>query len=168
MESDTDGPTGSADATGAAYLAGAGSADDSVGAGEAGSGAGTARRRANGALEGEVLATLQRAATALTAGEVLTRLGGELTYSTVVTILSRLYGKEVLTRAPRGRAYAYAPVADEPGLAALRMRKVLDARPDREAVLSRFVGDLSAADGELLRHLLRAEPHGGSPAGGAG
>ncbi|MEV0276349.1 BlaI/MecI/CopY family transcriptional regulator [Streptomyces sp. NPDC050610] len=124
----------------------------------AGCPAGTTRRRANGALEGEVLATLQRAGTALTPGEVLTRLGGELTYSTVVTILSRLYGKEVLTRAPRGRAYAYAPVADEPGLAALRMRKVLDARPDREAVLSRFVDDLSDADGELLRHLLGAAP----------
>ncbi|MFE7116750.1 BlaI/MecI/CopY family transcriptional regulator [Streptomyces sp. NPDC057654] len=137
MESDTDGPAVPASSS---------------------SSAGTARRRANGALESEVLATLQRAAAALTPGEVLTRLGGELTYSTVVTILSRLYGKEVLTRAPRGRAYAYAPVADEPGLAALRMRKVLDARPDREAVLTRFVDDLSDADGDLLRHLLRTAP----------
>ncbi len=147
MESDTGGPAGS---TGAAAL---------------GNAAGATRRRANGALEGEVLAALQRAAVALTAGEVLTRLGGQLTYSTVVTILSRLYGKEVLTRTPRGRAYAYAPVADEPGLAALRMRKVLDSRPDREAVLSRFVHDLSAADGALLRHLLGAEPHEGKAAG---
>jgi hypothetical protein len=37
------------------------------------------------------------------------------------------------------------------------MRGVLDAEADREAVLARFVSDLSPADEELLRRML-AEP----------
>ena len=121
------------------------------------SAAGPGRRRASGALEAEVLTTLQQAGAPLTAGEVQQRLGGELTYSTVVTILSRLHAKQMLTRTPRGRAYAYTPVTDEPGLAARRMRQVLDDRPDRETVLTRFVDDLSSADEELLRQLLASD-----------
>ncbi|MCC3766348.1 BlaI/MecI/CopY family transcriptional regulator [Streptomyces sp. UNOC14_S4] len=111
------------------------------------------RRRASGALEGEVLAVLQQAAGPLTPREVQSGLAGELTYSTVVTILSRLHGKEVLSRTPRGRAYAYAPVADEAGLAARRMRKVLDGSADREAVLTRFVSELPPSDAAVLRSL---------------
>ncbi|GHC68303.1 BlaI/MecI/CopY family transcriptional regulator [Streptomyces cinnamoneus] len=112
------------------------------------------RRRASGALEGEVLAALQRAGAPLTPREVQATLPGELTYSTVVTILSRLHGKEVLTRTPRGRAYAYAPLTDEAGLAARRMHKILDGRTDREVVLSRFADGLTEADEELLWQLL--------------
>ncbi|MFK0050380.1 BlaI/MecI/CopY family transcriptional regulator [Streptomyces sp. NPDC090741] len=111
--------------------------------------------RAKGELEAEVLAALQDAAPqALTAGEVKDRIGAGLAYSTVVTALSRLYAKNLLTRTARGRAFAYLPVADESGLAAREMRRVLDGRPDREAVLTRFVDDLSADDEELLRKLL--------------
>ncbi|GAA0467646.1 BlaI/MecI/CopY family transcriptional regulator [Streptomyces sp. NPDC046215] len=112
------------------------------------------RRRASGALECEVLAALQRAGVPLTPREVQGFLPGELTYSTVVTILSRLHGKEVLTRTPRGRAYAYAPVTDEAGLAARRMHKVLDGRTDREIVLTRFVDGLTGEDHRLLKLLL--------------
>jgi predicted transcriptional regulator len=112
------------------------------------------RRRARGQLEAEILTVLHQAGGPLTTGEVAERLGGRLAYSTVVTILTRLHAKRQLTRTPRGRAYAYAPVADEAGLAARRMRGLLDGRPDRAAVLSRFVGDLTADDEELLRHLL--------------
>src|SRR5215472_16381971 len=84
-------------------------------------------RRAAGELEAAALAVLQASSSALTPGEVLDRLGGGLAYTTVVTILSRLHAKGVLTRLRSGRAYSYAPVADEPGLAARRMRGVLDA-----------------------------------------
>jgi predicted transcriptional regulator len=122
-------------------------------------------RLANGEREAEVLATLQQAGEPLVPGQVVERLGDGLTYSTVVTILTRLFAKDVLTRTPRGRAYAYAPVTDEDGFAARRMRGVLDERPDREAVLSRFVDELSSADEELLRHLLHSEPAPGQPAG---
>ncbi|MEU1618743.1 BlaI/MecI/CopY family transcriptional regulator [Streptomyces sp. NPDC005722] len=111
-------------------------------------------KRANGEREAEILGLLQQADGALTPGEVAERLGGELTYSTVVTILTRMHTKQLLSRTQRGRAYAYAPVTDEPGFAARRMRSVLEERPDREAVLARFADGLSDADADLLRQLL--------------
>ncbi|MEZ0075521.1 BlaI/MecI/CopY family transcriptional regulator [Planotetraspora sp. GP83] len=115
-------------------------------------------KRANGEREAEILDLLLQADSALTPGEVTERLGGELTYSTVVTILTRLHAKQLLTRSPRGRAYAYTPVTDDPGFAARRMRTVLEERPDREAVLARFADGLSSADAELLRQLLGSDP----------
>lgn len=117
-----------------------------------------AARRGPGELEAEVLATLWSAHTPLTAGEVQRELSAPLAYSTVVTILSRLHGKGVLDRHPLGRAYAYSPVADEAGLAARRMRQVLDSEHDRREVLARFVSDLSDSDERLLRSLLRGAP----------
>ena len=111
-------------------------------------------RRAAGELEAAVLAVLQTAESPLSPGEVRDRLGGDLAYTTVVTILSRLHGKGVLDRRKAGRAFLYTPVADEPGLAARRMARVLDAEPDREAVLTRFVSGLSGTDEELLRRML--------------
>jgi predicted transcriptional regulator len=107
------------------------------------------------------LATLWAAGEPLTAGEVQTRLGDTLAYSTVVTILSRLNVKGTLMREQRGRAYAYRPVADEPGLAARRMRQVLDGETNRKQVLARFVSDLSGEDEQVLRRLL--EQHGHRP-----
>jgi len=114
----------------------------------------TAGRRAAGELEAAVLAVLQAAGSPLSPGEVRDRLGGDLAYTTVLTILSRLHGKGVLDRRKAGRAFLYAPVADEPGLAARRMAQMLDAEPDREAVLARFVSGLSGTDEELLRRML--------------
>lgn len=111
-------------------------------------------RRANGDREAEILNLLLAAGVALTPGDVTERLGGELTYSSVVTILTRMHTKELLTRTRRGRAYAYAPVTDDPGFAARRMRTVLEERPDREAVLARFADGLSASDADLLRQML--------------
>ncbi|MFJ9011203.1 BlaI/MecI/CopY family transcriptional regulator [Streptomyces canus] len=115
-------------------------------------------KRANGVREAEILDLLQQADAALTPGEVAELLGGELTYSSVVTILTRMHTKGLLTRTPRGRAYAYAPVTDDAGFAARRMRTVLEERPDREAVLARFADELSDHDADLLRHLLGTEP----------
>jgi predicted transcriptional regulator len=123
------------------------------------------RRRASGQLEAEILAVLQGAGAPLTPGEVGERLAGGLAYTTVVTTLSRLHAKGVLVRNRSHRAYAYVPVADEPGLAARRMRQVLDGEPDRAAVLGHFVSDLSQQDEQLLRDLLGAR---GEPAGEPG
>jgi predicted transcriptional regulator len=118
---------------------------------------GDGSRRAAGELESAVLAVLHAAGTPLSPGTVRERLGGGLAYTTVVTILSRLHAKGVLDRARMGRAYLYAPVADEPGLAARRMATVLAEEPDRAAVLARFVSGLSASDERLLRRMLGAE-----------
>lgn len=112
------------------------------------------RARGRGELEVAVLDLLHRADGAMTAAEVQGELGGGLAYTTVLTILVRLQAKGSLRRERRGRAYAYRPVSDEAGLAALRMRRVLDERADRDTVLARFVDDLSSEDEELLRRLL--------------
>ena len=115
-------------------------------------------RRAAGELEATVLAVLQDAGTALSPAEVREQVGADLAYTTVVTILSRLHTKGVLERGKSGRSYRYAPVADQPGLAARRMVRVLDDEPDREAVLARFVSTLSDADEDLLRRMLGDTP----------
>jgi predicted transcriptional regulator len=114
-------------------------------------------RRAHGELESEVLAALWAVGRPLTPGEVQQHITGDPAYSTVVTTLSRLYEKGTLSRSRNGRAYAYQPVADEAGLAARRMRQVLDAETDRRTVLARFVSDLSADDEQELLRLLREE-----------
>jgi len=119
-------------------------------------------RRAAGELEAAALAVLQSAGTPLTPAQVRDALQGDLAYTTVVTILSRLHAKGVLTRLRAGRAYLYAPVADEPGLAARRMRGVLDAEADREAVLVRFVSDLSSEDEQVLRRMLEGQQNPGA------
>jgi predicted transcriptional regulator len=97
---------------------------------------------------------LQSARSPLSAAEVLDCLGGGLAYTTVVTILARLHGKGVLIRHKDGRSFRYAPADDPAGLAARRLARMLDAEPNREGVLARFVSGLSGADEELLRRLL--------------
>ncbi|QHC20170.1 BlaI/MecI/CopY family transcriptional regulator [Streptomyces sp. GS7] len=111
-------------------------------------------RRGQGQLEAQVLAALHHAPGPVTAAWVQDRLGDGLAYTTVMTILSRLHTKGAVTRERTGRAYAWTPAADEAGLAALRMRRVLDGEPDRDAVLTSFVSALSAHDEQLLRSLL--------------
>jgi predicted transcriptional regulator len=111
-------------------------------------------RRAAGALEAEVLAVLHDAGTPLTPAEVQDRLGSGLAYTTVVTILSRLHDKGALSRHKDGRSFRYAPADDPAGLAARRLARMLDAEPDREGVLTRFVSVLSSEDEELLRRVL--------------
>ncbi|MDX2730380.1 MULTISPECIES: BlaI/MecI/CopY family transcriptional regulator [Streptomyces] len=114
----------------------------------------TDSRLANGKREAEVLAVLRSAQEPLTPRAVREVMDDDLSYSTVVTILTRLYEKDVLTRVPRGRAFAYTPATDEPGFAARRMRQAMEEVPDRETVLTRFVDDLSSGDEALLRRLL--------------
>jgi predicted transcriptional regulator len=112
------------------------------------------RRRAPGELENGVLASLWAADSPLTAAQVREGLPGDLAYTTVLTILSRLYDKGMLVRHRAGRGYAYAPARDEATHTAERMRFLLDRGSDREAVLSRFVSELSRDDERLLQRLL--------------
>ena len=119
-----------------------------------------ARRRGHGELEAQVLSALRAAPEPVPAGWVRERLGGTLAYTTVVTILTRLQAKGVVTRQRAGRFFAWRAAADEAGLAAHRMRRVLDGEADREAVLASFVSSLPPQDEELLRKLLQ-ETEGG-------
>ncbi|MFI6465960.1 BlaI/MecI/CopY family transcriptional regulator [Streptomyces sp. NPDC050528] len=118
-------------------------------------------RRARGELESGVLAALYGADEPQTARQVRERLPGDLAYTTVLTILSRLYDKGMLVRHRAGRGYAYAPARDEATHTAERMRSLLEHGTDREAVLTRFVSELSAQDEELLQRLLSGHdgPH---------
>ncbi len=115
------------------------------------------QRRAAGALEAEVLGILRTAGRPLSPAEVRERVTagqqGELSYSTVVTIVSRLHDKGLLARQRVGRGFTYTPL-DEASLAASRMSKALGSGTDRDAVLSRFVSELSGRDAWLLRQLL--------------
>ncbi|MFI8357330.1 BlaI/MecI/CopY family transcriptional regulator [Streptomyces cyaneofuscatus] len=127
-----------------------------------------ARRRGQGELEAQVLSVLGEATEPVTAAWVLERLGSGLSYSTVITILTRLHAKQAVTRTGRGRPVLWQPVANEAGLAALRMRSLLDKQRDRDAVLAGFVSVLSADDEELLRSLLAESEPGGGGAPGSG
>ncbi|WDV50210.1 BlaI/MecI/CopY family transcriptional regulator [Streptomyces coeruleorubidus] len=112
------------------------------------------RRRGQGELEALVLSVLREADGPATAGWVQERLGGDLAYTTVITILTRLLAKGAVTRERAGRSFAWRPSSDHGGLAAGKMRKVLDAENDREAVLASFVTGLDPDDERLLRDLL--------------
>ncbi|QXE39554.1 BlaI/MecI/CopY family transcriptional regulator [Streptomyces sp. GMY02] len=127
---------------------------------------GRPRRRGQGELESQVLAVLRQAPEPVTAAWVQERLGGDLAYTTVMTILTRLQAKKAVTRERAGRSFEWRAASDEAGLAALRMRKVLDAEADREAVLARFVTALSADDERLLRDLLGLPEDSEAGAGG--
>lgn len=121
------------------------------------------RRRGQGQLEAQVLALLGSATGPVAASWVQERLDGDLAYTTVITILTRLLDKQAVTRTRSGRSFLWTPVADGAGLTALRMRRLLDERNDRDAVLSRFVSALSPHDAEVLRALLT---DGGTESGG--
>ncbi|MEU7054695.1 BlaI/MecI/CopY family transcriptional regulator [Streptomyces sp. NPDC046197] len=112
------------------------------------------RRRAQGALETQVLAALHEAEGPVTAGWVQERLAAGLAYTTVMTVLARLLAKRAVTRRREGRSFVWLPAADEAGLAALKMRRVLDGERDRRAVLASFVTALPEGDEQLLRELL--------------
>lgn len=101
-----------------------------------------------------MLAALREAPEPVGTGWVRERLGGTLAHTTVITILTRLLAKGAVTREKAGRAFLWTPTADESGLAALRMRRVLDGESDREAVLASFVTGLSPQDEQVLRGLL--------------
>ncbi|QLH26486.1 BlaI/MecI/CopY family transcriptional regulator [Streptomyces sp. Rer75] len=112
------------------------------------------RRRGQGELEAQVLAALREAPEPASAAWVQEKLGGALAYTTVITILTRLLAKGAVTREKAGRSFVWTAAADEAGLAALRMRRVLDKESDREAVLASFVTGLSQQDEQMLRELL--------------
>ncbi len=88
---------------------------------------------------------------------------GDLAYTTVLTILSRLVDKGLVTRRKEGRGYAFAPARDEAAHTAGRMRSLLEHGSDREAVLARFVDELSAEDERLLQRLLGGHGERGEP-----
>jgi len=114
-------------------------------------------RRAAGELEAEVLTTLWAADAPLTAAEVHAHLDADLAATTIITILNRLVDKAMVerTRAAGERAYRYSATRERAEHAADRMYAFLETDADRQAVLARFVGRLSADDRRAILDLVR-------------
>jgi predicted transcriptional regulator len=90
--------------------------------------------------------------------EVVEALGGTLAHTTVQTILSRLFEKQAVEREPAGRGHAYTPVLDDAGIAANRMRAMLDKGGDHTAVLTRFLRTLTPEDEATVAALITQPP----------
>jgi len=96
----------------------------------------------------------------MTTGEVRDAIGGDLAYTTVMTVLGRMHAKGLVTRDRAGRSFAYTAVVDDAEVAARQIHRMLDARDDRAAVLTRFADGLSDEESRLLVELLGADETG--------
>ncbi|MGW1911714.1 BlaI/MecI/CopY family transcriptional regulator [Streptomyces sp. NPDC002076] len=97
---------------------------------------------------------MHEAGTPLTTGRVQRHLAAGLAHPTVMTVLARLPAKDAVTRRREGGSFVWMPAADEAGLAALQMGKVLDGEQDRRAVPASLVAALREGDERPLRELL--------------
>ncbi len=77
-----------------------------------------------------------------------------LAVTTVLTVLSRLEKKGLVERERSSRPHRYCAVTTREDHTAELMLEVLGSAPDREAVLARFIGTVSAGEAETLRKLL--------------
>lgn len=80
--------------------------------------------------------------------------GKDLAVTTVLTVLSRLEHKGFVTRDRARRPHLYQPANSRAAHMAELMHEVLGAAPDREAVLARFVGQVSPSEATALRRML--------------
>lgn len=99
----------------------------------------------------------------MTTGQVRDVIGGDLAYTTVMTVLVRMHTKGLATRERIGRSYTYTAVVDDAAVTAHQIHRLLDARGDRAAVLTRFASGLSAEESRLLVDLLGADSEADRP-----
>lgn len=114
----------------------------------------TAKRRATGSLEGQVLQVLWAGDGPMSPAQVLDALDTDLAYTTVMTILTRLWQKGLADRSKQGRAFVYTATVSEADLVASRMRDQLSRSSDRMATMGRFVSSLDESEAAQLRALL--------------
>ena len=108
-----------------------------------------------GDLERSVMNLLWDAPDALAANDIRDGLAGkELAVTTVLTVLSRLESKGFVTRERDIRPHLFRATTSRDAYTAELMHEVLGAAPDREAVLARFVGQVSPAEAAALRRML--------------
>lgn len=114
-----------------------------------------------GELERSVMDLLWQQPAPLTANELRDLLshleasqGKELAVTTVLTVLSRLEKKGLVERERDIRPHRYRAVTSREEHTAELMHEVLGSAPDREAVLARFIGSVSADEASTLRKLL--------------
>jgi predicted transcriptional regulator len=82
--------------------------------------------------------------------------GKEPAITTVMTVLSRLEGKGFVVRDRESRPHLYRAAMSREDHVAELMHEVLGSASDRDAVLARFVGQVTPHDAERLRKLLDA------------
>ncbi|HWU45996.1 MAG TPA: BlaI/MecI/CopY family transcriptional regulator [Humibacter sp.] len=114
-----------------------------------------------GDLERSIMDLLWDASEPLSAADLRDTLteherGKPLALTTVLTVLSRLEAKQFVTRDREVRPHLYEASTTRAEHMAELMHEVLGSAPDREAVLARFVGQVSPGEAEQLRRLLGA------------
>lgn len=119
--------------------------------------------RVFGDLETLVMGRLWAAGGSGTVRDVFEQLRAdrEIAYTTVLSTMDNLYRKGHLTREREGKAYRYRTTVSHAEHTAGLMRHALSAGPDSEAVLTHFVGEMSAAELARLQQVLArrsAEP----------
>jgi predicted transcriptional regulator len=83
----------------------------------------------------------------------------ELAVTTVLTVLARLEKKRLVTRERDTRPHRYHAVTSREEHTVELMNEALGTVPDREAVLARFIGGISAEEAAALRRILNeAQP----------
>jgi len=108
-----------------------------------------------GELERSVMDILWDAPEPLAATDVRDRLDGkELATTTVLTVLGRLESKGFITRERDARPHLFAATTTREAHMAELMHRVLGTAPDREAVLARFIGQVSSSEAATLRRML--------------
>ena len=116
-----------------------------------------------GELERATMDLLWEAPEAATANELREKLaaanpaageGKGLAVTTILTVLSRLEKKGLVERERNIRPHRYRAITSKAEHTAELMHEVLGSVSDREAVLARFVGSVSANEAETLRRLL--------------
>jgi BlaI family transcriptional regulator, penicillinase repressor len=116
-----------------------------------------------GELERATMDVLWDARGPLSAGDLRDALAStgatskELAVTTVLTVLSRLENKGFVTRDRESRPHVYRASTSRAEHMAELMHEVLGSAPDRDAVLARFVGQVSASEAEQLRKLLATD-----------
>lgn len=112
-----------------------------------------------GQLERSVMDELWDATAPIDANELRDRLAAadgqrELALTTVLTVLSRLEKKGMISRDRSARPHRWRAAASREEHVAELMHDALGDAGDREAVLARFVGRVTAEDAAALRRLL--------------
>ena len=117
-----------------------------------------------GELERSVMDLLWASAAPLTAYDIVDRLAAfdasqkAPAATTILTVLSRLENKGFVGRQRKSRPHLYYAAATRENHMAELMHEVLGSATNRDAVLARFVGQVSEQDAEVLRQLLNERP----------
>lgn len=112
-------------------------------------------RRADGALEADVMQALWALDRPASPNDVIEHMQTHLAYTSIATILGRLCDKGLAERRRQGRGFVYRASATEADVTARRIHSLLDATNDRASALAGFANGLDPDDAASLAALLR-------------